>query len=89
MESSKDKRVDKRGYELVEGADADNLSPSKKQKLPGLARYIAKQFVLLICSKDVCNLVSMKKMKGIVILIETYSFIKWVLSYSVCLHCHY
>ncbi|KAF7838169.1 calmodulin-binding protein 60 E-like [Senna tora] len=39
MESSKDKRVEKRGYELVEGAD-EHLSQSKKPKLPGLASVI-------------------------------------------------
>ncbi|XP_054805172.1 calmodulin-binding protein 60 F-like [Prosopis cineraria] len=40
MESSKDKRAEKRGYELVDSVDPDHLSQSKKPKLPGLASVI-------------------------------------------------
>ncbi|KAI4335584.1 hypothetical protein L6164_014219 [Bauhinia variegata] len=40
MESSKNSRVEKRGYELVEGSDAEQLAQSKKPKLPGLASVI-------------------------------------------------
>lgn len=42
METSKNKKVEKRGYELVnEGDDEEqnHLAQSKKPKLPGLARY--------------------------------------------------
>lgn len=46
MESSKNKKVEKRGYDLVkEGDDSQNhLTQSKKPKLPGLARYCNAMF---------------------------------------------
>ncbi|KAI9125942.1 hypothetical protein K1719_003360 [Acacia pycnantha] len=40
MEGSKDKRADKRGYDLVDSVDQEQLSQSKKPKLPGLASVI-------------------------------------------------
>ncbi|MED6135659.1 Calmodulin-binding protein 60 E [Stylosanthes scabra] len=40
MESSKNNRVEKRGYDLVEESDDDRLTQPKKPKLPGLASVI-------------------------------------------------
>jgi hypothetical protein len=40
MESSRGRRVEKRGYEQGVDDEADNLPESKKAKLPALARFV-------------------------------------------------
>jgi hypothetical protein len=40
MESSRGKRVEKRGYDQSVDDEADNLPESKKAKLPALARLV-------------------------------------------------
>ena len=40
MESSRSRRVEKRGYEQSVDDEADNLPESKKAKLPALARLV-------------------------------------------------
>jgi hypothetical protein len=40
MESSRGRRVEKRGYEQGVDDEADNLPESKKAKVPALARFV-------------------------------------------------
>ena len=48
MESSKKNRVEKRGYDVVEGDAAEQLTQSKKPKLPGLARSAYTIYLLIL-----------------------------------------
>lgn len=48
MESSRNMRVEKRGYEQSVEDEADNLPESKKPKMPALARLVFFSFFLLL-----------------------------------------
>lgn len=79
MESSKNNRVEKRGYELVEEGDdvQHHLTQTKKPKLPVLARYFSIQF------SNIPSLIMTFFKKNWVILLQIYCGV-WVLYACVC-----